>query len=346
MNAIGRDVTFDAMLVRREMVTQQRTAAVQPPWFKQYYKQRGLLVLVLPCMLLLILFQYVPMAGLAIAFKEFNLSVGILRSPWIGLENFQRLFSNVDFPRALLNTFIISMLRLVFGFFAPIMLALMLNEVRLEGFKRSIQTLTYLPYFFSWVILGGIFVMMFAGDGPINTLLQMAAHAFNHYAMLHHQHAHLLEQPIEFVGKSVPFIVILIVTGIWQGTGFGAVIYLAALSGISPDLYEAASIDGASRWQQLLHVTLPALVPTMVVLFILSLGGILNAGFDQIYNMYNSMVYNVSDIIDTYVLRHTIAMDFSLSTAAGLFKSVVGMVFICSANWLAGRLSKGEQGIW
>jgi putative aldouronate transport system permease protein len=296
---------------------------------RPYVRHRGLLMLVVPCVLFFVVFHYVPMVGLIIAFKDFVMTEGILRSPWAGLENFRRLFASEDFPRALRNTLTISFLRLAFGFFTPIILALMLNELRLALFKRAIQTLTYLPYFFSWVILGGIFLMMFGGDGPVNSIIRAAGHS-----------------PVSFLADDVWFIVILIATGIWQGAGYGAVIYLAALSGIDPQLYEAATIDGANRWQQTLHVTLPCLVPTIVVLFILNLGYILNAGFDQIYNMYNPMVYDVADIIDTYVLRRLISMDFGLATAAGMFKSVVGLALVCSANWMARKLSGGEYGIW
>ena len=296
---------------------------------RPYVRHRGLLMLVVPCVLFFVVFHYVPMVGLIIAFKDFVMTEGILRSPWAGLENFRRLFASEDFPRALRNTLTISFLRLAFGFFAPIILALMLNELRLIFLKRAIQTLTYLPYFFSWVILGGIFLMMFGGDGPVNSIIRAAGHS-----------------PVSFLADGVWFIIILVATGIWQSAGYGAVIYLAALSGIDPQLYEAATIDGANRWQQTLHVTLPCLVPTIVVLFILNLGYILNAGFDQIYNMYNPMVYDVADIIDTYVLRRLISMDFGLATAAGMFNSVVGLALVCSANWMARKISGGEYGIW
>ena len=300
-----------------------------PSMLRPYVRHRGLLLLVVPCVLFFIVFHYVPMVGLIVAFKDFVMTEGILRSPWVGLENFRRLFASDDFPRALRNTLTISILRLAFGFFAPIILALLLNELRLVLFKRTIQTLTYLPYFFSWVILGGIFLMMFGGDGPVNSIIRAAGHS-----------------PVSFLADDVWFIIILVATGIWQGAGYGAVIYLAALSGIDPQLYEAATIDGANRWQQTLHVTLPCLVPTIVVLFILNLGYILNAGFDQIYNMYNPMVYDVADIIDTYVLRRLISMDYGLATAAGMFKSVVGLALVCSANWMARKISGGEYGIW
>ena len=295
----------------------------------QYRRHKGLLLLVAPGLAFFLVFNYLPMFGLVLAFKEFRLSAGILGSEWSGLENFSRLFGGADFPNALRNTITISLLRLLFGFFAPIALALMLNEIRVSWYKRTVQTVTYIPYFLSWVILGGIFLMIFSQSGPANQISQLFG-----------------VSPIEFLTNDFWFIVVVIATGIWQAAGYGAVIYLAALAGISPDLYEAAVVDGAGRWKQTLHITIPGLVPTIITLFILNLGHVLNAGFDQIYNMYNPMVYDAADIIDTYVLRRIVLMDFGLATGAGLFKSVVGLLMVVLANSLARRLSGGEQGIW
>ena len=297
--------------------------------WRLYRRHKGLLLLVLPGVLFFLLFNYLPMLGLVIAFKDFRLVDGIMGSGWSGLDNFRRLFGGADFPLALRNTVTISLLRLCFGFFAPIALALMLNEIRLSWYKRTIQTVTYIPYFLSWVILGGIFLIMFAQHGPVNQLAMMVG-----------------IEPIQFLTDDFWFIVLIIATGIWQAAGYGAVIYLAALSGISPDLYEAAVVDGAGRWKQTWHITIPGLIPTIVTLFILNLGHVLNAGFDQIYNMYNPMVFDAADIIDTYVLRRIVLMDFGLATGAGLFKSVVGLMMVVLANSLARRVSGGEQGIW
>ena len=297
--------------------------------WRLYRRHKGLLLLVLPGVLFFLLFNYLPMLGLVIAFKDFRLVDGIMGSGWSGLDNFRRLFGGADFPLALRNTVTISLLRLCFGFFAPIALALMLNEIRLSWYKRTIQTVTYIPYFLSWVILGGIFLIMFAQNGPVNQLAMMVG-----------------IEPIQFLTDDFWFIVLIIATGIWQAAGYGAVIYLAALSGISPDLYEAAVVDGAGRWKQTWHITIPGLIPTIVTLFILNLGHVLNAGFDQIYNMYNPMVFDAADIIDTYVLRRIVLMDFGLATGAGLFKSVVGLMMVVLANSLARRVSGGEQGIW
>jgi putative aldouronate transport system permease protein len=300
-------------------------------WIGRYLKQKDLVLMTLPVLLFFAIFHYLPMTGLIIAFKDYILSEGVLQSRWIGLENFQQLFGSDEFPQALRNTFIISFLRLLFGFFAPVILALLLNEIRVSWFKRTIQTMTYLPYFISWVILGGIFIMMFSNAGPVNQIIRtVSGNGLS----------------VDFLGKDYPFIAVLIVTGIWQSAGYAAVIYLSALAGINPTLYEAAVVDGADRWQQTRHVTIPCLMPTMITLFILSLASILNAGFDQIYNMYNPMVYDAADIVDTYVLRRLMDTDFGLATAAGLFKSVVGMVMVVLVNTAARRLSHGEQGIW
>jgi len=301
----------------------------EAPWSGRYHRHLGLISMMAPALAYFLIFHYVPMVGLVIAFKDYVMSDGIFGSAWVGWENFARLFSSEDFPRAIGNTLTISILRLAFGFFAPVILALMLNEVRQAGYKRSIQTLTYLPHFFSWVILGGIFLMLFGGGGPVNAAVKL-----------------LGAKPVTFLTDDGWFIAVLIITGIWQGAGWGAIVYLAALSGISPNLYEAAVIDGASRWQQTRHITVPSLVPTMITLFILSLGGILTAGFDQIYNMYNPMVYDVADIVDTYVLRRMMGLDLSLATAAGMFKGVVGLVLVVGANFFARKISKGEQGVW
>lgn len=295
----------------------------------RYRRSLGLISMTVPVMLFYLLFYYTPMTGLVIAFKNYVMSDGIYQSAWVGLGNFERLFSSEDFPRAIRNTITISVLRLVCGFFMPVILALLLNEVRMAGYKRSIQTLTYLPHFFSWVILGGIFLMIFGGNGPVNAAVKL-----------------LGGKPVTFLTDDAWFITVLIVTGIWQAAGWGAIIYLAALSGISPTLYEAAVIDGANRWRQTIHITIPCLVPTMITLFILSLGGILTAGFDQIYNLYNPLVFDVADIIDTYVLRRLMGLDLSLATAAGMFQGVVGLVMVVGANYIARRISKGEQGVW
>lgn len=285
--------------------------------------------MVLPVIAYFIIFHYTPMIGLVLAFKDYTVSEGVIGSSWVGASNFERLFFSDDFPHVISNTVTISLLRLSFGFFAPLILALLLNEIRIVGYRSAVQSIAALPHYFSWVILGGIFLMLFADQGPINNLLISFG-----------------SPRVGFLTESNWFIATLIGTGIWQSMGYGAIIYLAALAGVSPDLYEAADIDGANRFQKVLHINIPALVPTVVVLFVLNLASVLNAGFDQIYNMYNPAVYEVSDIIDTYVLRRIQTMEFSLGTAAGLFKSVVGMLLIVIVNAIVRKISRGEQGVY
>ena len=293
-------------------------------------KNKELLIIFTPVIIFFVIFHYSPMVGLLVAFKDYIMSEGIIGSKWVGLENFNRLFFSGDFLKVVRNTLVISSLRMTFGFIAPICLALLLNELRVQLLKRSVQTLSYLPHFFSWVILGGIFIMLLSGNGPVNSLVRACGGS-----------------TVPFLTNGFWFITVLILTGIWQAAGWGAIIYLAALSGISPDLYEAAEVDGAGRWKQTLHITLPALVPTIITLFILSIGRILSAGFDQVYNMYTFQVYDVADIIDTFVLRQLMEnLDFSIATAAGMFKAVVGITLIIVTNYTARKLSGGEQGVW
>ncbi|MCP3967787.1 MAG: sugar ABC transporter permease [Lentisphaerae bacterium] len=296
---------------------------------KYYWHNKCIfLMLVIPFAFFFV-FKYLPMGGLVIAFKDFSMKSGIIGSHWNGIDNFQRLFLNSSFIKALRNTLVISFLKLSIGFSCPIILALLINEIRIRTYQRFVQSISFIPHFFSWVTLSGIFLMIFSTDGPLNVLA-----------------VKLYGKPIPFMTTDYWFIAILIGTAIWQEVGYGSIIYLASLSGISPQLYEAATVDGANRWQQTTNITLPCLIPTIITMLILAVGGFLNAGFDQIFNMYNSSVYDVADILDTYVLRRLETMDYALGTAAGLFKSFVGMILVLLVNSLAKRLSKGEQGIW
>lgn len=294
-----------------------------------WQRHGGLFLILAPALVYFAVFHYAPMVGLILAFKKFISSQGIFGSEWVGLDNFRHLFASPQFHSALWNTFLISGLRLLFGFVAPIVLALLLNELRVYWFKRTVQTVTYVPYLLSWVILGGIFLLMFSATGPVNQAI-----------------LHIRSSPVNFLSNDFWFLVLLIVTGVWHSVGYGAVIYLAALAGISPELYEAATVDGANRWKQVRHVTLPSLAPTIVVLLILNLGHITNAGFDQIYNLYNPVVYGVADIVDTFSLRLLVQLEFGLSTATDLVKSVIGLILIVSANAVARRVTQGEQGIF
>jgi putative aldouronate transport system permease protein len=300
------------------------------PILKQYINHFDLILLFLPGLALLILFKYVPMYGILIAFKDYRIMDGVMASPWVGFDHFIRLFKGNDFLVVLKNTLTISLLKLIIGFPAPIMLALMLNEVRSTKFKKIVQTFSYLPHFFSWVVLGGIMIMIFSTEGPVNILLRFFG----------------ANQAIQFFGEPVKFIILLILSSVWQSIGWGSIVYLATISSIDESMYEAAYIDGAGRWKQTLYITLPSLIPTIITLFILNLGHVLDAGFDQIYNLYNPTVYSVADILDTFVLRRLQKGDYSFGTAIGLFKSVVGLVLISIVNWISDKMSDGENGIW
>jgi putative aldouronate transport system permease protein len=276
-----------------------------------------------------VVFRYLPIYGLVLAFKDYRVFDGILASPWAGLANFQQLIDSPLFLRAVRNTIIISLLRLLVGFPPPILLALMLNELRLQRTKKIIQTVSYLPHFLSWVIIYAILLAFLSpGRGLINQWIKDAG-----------------GQPIPFLTDPSWFVGVVVVSNIWKEVGWGAIIYLAALAGVSPEQYEAASIDGASRWQQIWHISLPGIRSVIVLLLILRLGYMLDAGFDQIYILYNPQVYESADIIDTWVFRNGI-QDFriSLATAASMFQSVFGLVLLLTANKLARR--HADQGIW
>lgn len=276
--------------------------------------------MVLPALILTIIFAYVPMAGIVIAFQDFKPWLGFGRSTWIGLDHFRYLFSTPENLQVVWNTLIIASMKLVGGLIAPLVFALLLNEVRKNAFKRSIQTLVYLPHFLSWVILGGILLDMLSMKGLVN---QVLVALFN-------------IEPIFFLGDGNWFRAVVVASDIWKEFGFGAIIFLASLAGINPALYEAAEVDGAGRWQQTWAITIPSLVPIMIVVGTLSLGNILNAGFDQIFNLYNALVYDKGDIIDTFVYRiGLIDGQFGFSAAVGLFKSVVGFVLIVAAYRMA-----------
>ncbi|MFS0728259.1 ABC transporter permease subunit [Paenibacillus sp. 1P07SE] len=276
--------------------------------------------MVLPALILTLIFAYVPMVGIIIAFQDFKPWLGFGQSTWVGLDHFRYLFSTPENLQVVWNTLIIASMKLVGGLIAPLVFALLLNEVRLSGFKRSVQTLVYLPHFLSWVILGGILLDMLSVKGLVNQVLV----------------ALFDMQPIFFLGEGNWFRAVVVISDIWKEFGFGAIIFLASLAGINPALYEAAEVDGAGRWQQTWAITIPSLVPIMIVVGTLSLGNILNAGFDQIFNLYNALVYDKGDIIDTFVYRMgLIDGQFGFSAAVGLFKSVVGFVLIVAAYRMA-----------
>lgn len=286
-------------------------------------------LLALPGLILLIIFNYVPIYGIIIAFKEFSVFKGILGSDWIGFDNFARLMSSSEFKRAFRNTFVLSVLHLLWGMPFPILLSLLLNEVRISWFKRSIQTVTYVPHFISWVVMAGICMdILSPSTGIVNKVI-----------------THFTGEPIFFMTSAKWIRTIMVGSQIWKETGWSAIIYLAAIAGTDPQLYEAAAIDGAGRFRQTIHVTLPAIRGTFIVLLILRLGGLMTSNFDQIYNMYNPIVYEKVDVISTYVFRTTFdTLDFGYTTAASLVSQVINCVLLIASNIAIKRL--GGRGLY
>ena len=297
--------------------------------FRQYLDQKHLVLLFLPALIYYLIFHYGPIYGIQIAFKKYNLFKGMMASPWIGLEIFKFLFELGSFWEVFKNTFIISILKLAWGFPAPIIFAIVLNEIRNIHFKKTVQTLSYLPHFLSWVIMAGFFIQFLSPhSGPINVFLKSIG-----------------MDPVYFVADPKWFRSVLVSTKIWKEIGWGSIVYLAALSGIDPALYEAAGMDGASRFQKAIYITLPSLTPVIMIMLILSIGRLLNDDFDQILNLYNAAVYKVGDVLGTYTYRvGLIKMQYSLATCVELFKNVIGFTLIIEANKIAKRV--GEYGIW
>ncbi|BFT74252.1 polygalacturonan/rhamnogalacturonan ABC transporter permease [Paenibacillus sp. P36] len=286
-----------------------------------------LYLMIIPGLVYYLIFKYVPLMGSVIAFQNYQIFKGMLGSSWVGLDNFKFIFTYQDFYHVLRNTATIATYHLVFGFPAPIILALLFNEVRLMLFKRVVQSMFYLPHFLSWVVVGGIVFELLSTQGVAN----MVRGWFGF-------------EPILFMQQQSYFRTIVVLSGIWKEVGWGTIIYLAAIAGINPNLYEAAVMDGANRWKQTLHITLPILFPTILVLFLLNIGNFLELGFDQIYNLLTPMTYSVGDIIETYVYRAGVLQgQYSVTTAIGLFQSVIGFALL----WIFNRMArKTEQGLW
>lgn len=306
-----------------------RPSRISAVW-REYKKCRYLFLLLAPVMIWYAVFAYAPMYGIQLAFKDFRIMDGIWGSPWAGFKHFEFLFfQSPDFLRILKNTVTISFLHILFGFPAPIILALLINEIRSGAFKRVAQSLTYLPHFFSWVILSGILITLLSpSTGVVNYLLQLVG-----------------LEPIYFLGNPHYFRFTLVTSAIWKEVGWGTIIYLAALAGVQPDMYEAAVMDGASRWKQTISITLPTILPVIILMFILRIGSVLDAGFDQILNLYSPATYSVADILDTYVYRVGLQnFQFSLTTAVGLFKNVIAFALVLMTNFISKKL--GQQGLF
>lgn len=297
---------------------------------KKYLRNNYMLyVMMLPMVLFFIIFLYKPMPGLVIAFKDFSPFKGIWDSPWIGFDHFVEFFTGPYAFRVIKNTLVISLTSLVFGFPAPIILALLLNELRAKRFKKLVQTVSYVPHFISVVVICGLVVNFLSpSSGIVNTMIKQ-----------------LGGEPIYFLSKPEWFVPIYTLMNIWKSTGYGAIIYIAALTSISEDLYEAARVDGAGRWMQLIHVTLPALVPTIMVMLLINLGNILNVGYESIILLYNPAIYETSDVISTFIYRTGLSEGrYDYATAIGLVNSVVAFALVVSANKLSNRLT--QTGLW
>lgn len=286
-------------------------------FLKHYY------IMLIPAIVWLVLFNIVPMFGIVMAFEDFNPGLGMWKSPFIGLKNFEYMFQMSDIKQVMTNTIIIAVGKIIANLIVPLIFAILLNELCIKKLYRPIQTIVYLPYFLSWVILAKIVLNIFGFVGPINSIINFFG-----------------GENVNFFGTASMFRPLIIGTDIWKNFGYNAIIYLATMLGIAPELYEAAAVDGAGRFKRIWHITLPGIKMTVALLAILSLGNVLNAGFDQIFNLYNPLVYSTGDILDTWVYRAGLVnLQFSLATAVGLLKSVVSFVLITLGYWMADKFT-------
>lgn len=292
---------------------------------KRFIGQLDIQLMVLPAMLFIFIFSYIPMYGVLMAFQDFNIFDGFFASPWVGFKHFITFFESPEFFNVIRNTMVIALLKFCIGFPAPILLALMLNEVRNMFFKRIVQTISYLPHFLSWVIVAGLVMSILSVEnGSLNMLMQKL---------------NLIEEPVSFLAIPEYFWAILVSTNVWKEIGFGSIVYIAAIAGINPQLYEAAEMDGASKFQQILRITLPSIMPVVIIFMILAIGNLLSAGFEDILLLAsNPVLRDVSDVIDTYVYRVGLAnYRYSYATAVGLFKAAISVLLLTLANFLARR---------
>lgn len=305
------------------------TKKLKKEWRRNIYRCRYLYLMMVPAFLYYVIFHYGPMYGAQIAFRNFNPFEGIWGSPWVGFRYFKQFLESAYFFRLIKNTLLINVYDLIVGFPAPIILALMINEVRSNKLKRTVQTIVYLPHFISTVVVVGMIIAFLSpSSGIVNKIITM-----------------LGGEPIHFMQEPGWFRTIYVWSGVWQGAGWGAIVYLAALSSIDPNLYEAAIIDGANRWQRLIHITIPSLIPTIIVLLILRMGNMLNVGFEKIMLMYNPVTYETADVISTYVYRRGIqGGEYSFSAAVGLFNSVVNFIILITFNSISKKVS--ETSLW
>ena len=316
-------------MAKKEKTQKVAKTKFSAAYFKRYWQLYALLLIPL---IYLFVFKYLPMKNILIAFKEFKLNKSVWEMPWTsngGMKYFIKAFQNADFLKSLKNTVFLNLFDLVVGFPAPIIFALILNELPFKRFKKVIQTIGYMPHFLSWVIIFSLAVQLFA---PTNGLVNMWIRDMG-------------GETIPFLNDSTHWIFTYIGIGVWQSFGWGSILYLAAIAGINTELYEAASVDGAGRFKKMWHITLPGIKPTIVVLLIMNLGGIIGGSFDRPFALQNDLVLDVSEVLSTFVYKVGIKnLKFSLTTAIGLFQSVVNLFFLLSANWFSRKL--GERGIW
>ncbi|MEJ8303740.1 ABC transporter permease subunit [Saccharibacillus sacchari] len=303
----------------------------KPSLPKRFGRQWDLQLMVLPPLLFIFVFSYIPMYGVLMAFQDYSLFEGFAGSPWVGFKHFEMFFNAPEFWTVIRNTVVISLLKLLIGFPAPIILALLLNEVRNRAFKKVVQTISYLPHFLSWVIVSGFVMSMLSTEnGSVNMLLQ---------------NLNLIEEPINFLSLPQYFWTILVTTGVWKEIGFASIVYLAAIAGVDPHMHEAAAMDGAGKLRQIFSITLPAIMPVVIVFLILAIGNLLSAGFEDILLLgSNPVLRDVGDVLDTYVYRTGIQNNrYSYATAAGLFKSLLGVLLLVGANYAA---RKSGNSLW
>jgi len=319
---VERDDTVKQQLAPKTLVPVARRQGTVHRFFKQWDVQ----LMIIPALLFVFVFSYIPMYGVLMAFQDYNIFNGFFDSAWVGFKHFEMFFNAPEFWSVMRNTVCISLLKLLFGFPAPIVLALILNEVRHMVFKRVVQTISYLPHFLSWVVVSGFVSSMLASDGgSLNSMLEQMR---------------LIDEPVNFLSIPEYFWTIIVTTHVWKEIGFGTIIYLAAIAGVDPHLYEAAALDGASRFRMMILITLPSIMPVVIIFLILAIGNILNAGFDDLLLLGNNAILReVSDVIDTYVYRVGILNNrYSYATAAGLFKAFISVGLLVLANRFSRRM--------
>ena len=298
---------------------------------RMLWRDRYLYLLLLPVLAYYIVFKYLPLVGLQIAFRDFKLNTGMWNSAWVGTRFFERLFASSIFRRVVWNTLRLNLFNVLFGFPVPIILALMFNEMKHQGYKRLTQSLIYIPHFFSWVVLGGMIINLLSpSTGAINSVYKAISGA---------------EQGIYFMVDKRWWQIAFVGSGIWKEAGWGTIIYLAAISSVDPELYEAAIIDGANKWDQICHITLPSIAPTIAIMLVLRMGGMMDVGFEQIMMLQNGSVNEIADVISTYVYRQGVEKtQYSLTTALGIFQSGISALLLLSTNYISKKL--GGSGIW